>query len=201
MQMQEHFDEFFEVTFMSHSPGWAPNASQWMCCWWHDCSPIMWHIACIRTHIFLKHITIECRLSYSTLPNQEVFSEMEEKYGEVEEMNICDNLGDHLVGNVYVKVSVASFPHNCYSVALFTRMRRKWVFLSPLICLSVLLCSSVTKKMPRRLWLIWTIDGLTDSPSMLSSLRSQTSEKRAVGSMRWGECYAVVSPLKSVGPL
>lgn len=33
---------------------------------------------------------------------------MEEKYGEVEEMNICDNLGDHLVGNVYVKVSVAS---------------------------------------------------------------------------------------------
>lgn len=31
---------------------------------------------------------------------------MEEKYGEVEEMNVCDNLGDHLVGNVYVKVSV-----------------------------------------------------------------------------------------------
>lgn len=44
----------------------------------------------------------------STRPYQEVFSEMEEKYGEVEEMNICDNLGDHLVGNVYVKVSVAS---------------------------------------------------------------------------------------------
>lgn len=33
---------------------------------------------------------------------------MEEKYGEVEEMNICDNLGDHLVGNVYVKVGVES---------------------------------------------------------------------------------------------
>lgn len=31
---------------------------------------------------------------------------MEEKYGEVEEMNVCDNLGDHLVGNVYVKVCV-----------------------------------------------------------------------------------------------
>lgn len=43
---------------------------------------------------------------------------MEEKYGEVEEMNICDNLGDHLVGNVYVKVSVASrsliFPRNVF---------------------------------------------------------------------------------------
>lgn len=37
---------------------------------------------------------------------QEVFTEMEEKYGEVEEMNVCDNLGDHLVGNVYVKVGV-----------------------------------------------------------------------------------------------
>uniref|UniRef100_A0A8C3SKW0 Splicing factor U2AF 26 kDa subunit n=1 Tax=Chelydra serpentina TaxID=8475 RepID=A0A8C3SKW0_CHESE len=34
---------------------------------------------------------------------EEVFTELEEKYGEIEEMNICDNLGDHLVGNVYVK--------------------------------------------------------------------------------------------------
>ncbi|XP_065276428.1 splicing factor U2AF 26 kDa subunit [Emys orbicularis] len=33
----------------------------------------------------------------------EVFTELEEKYGEIEEMNVCDNLGDHLVGNVYVK--------------------------------------------------------------------------------------------------
>merc|ERR1719505_188789 len=29
--------------------------------------------------------------------------ELEDKYGEIEEMNVCDNLGDHLVGNVYVK--------------------------------------------------------------------------------------------------
>ena len=33
----------------------------------------------------------------------QVFWELEEKYGEIEEMNICDNLGDHLVGNVYCK--------------------------------------------------------------------------------------------------
>lgn len=26
------------------------------------------------------------------------------QYGEIEEMNVCDNLGDHLVGNVYIKV-------------------------------------------------------------------------------------------------
>lgn len=37
--------------------------------------------------------------------SQEVFTELQEKYGEIEEMNVCDNLGDHLVGNVYVKVS------------------------------------------------------------------------------------------------
>lgn len=47
-------------------------------------------------------------LLFSLLPSQEVFTEMEEKYGEVEEMNVCDNLGDHLVGNVYVKVGVKS---------------------------------------------------------------------------------------------
>jgi len=34
---------------------------------------------------------------------EEVFNELEEKYGAIEEMNVCDNLGDHLVGNVYVK--------------------------------------------------------------------------------------------------
>ena len=34
---------------------------------------------------------------------EEVFTELEDKYGEIEEMNVCDNLGDHLVGNVYVK--------------------------------------------------------------------------------------------------
>jgi splicing factor U2AF subunit len=34
---------------------------------------------------------------------EEIFVELEEKYGKIEEMNVCDNLGDHLVGNVYVK--------------------------------------------------------------------------------------------------
>ena len=32
-------------------------------------------------------------------------------------MNVCDNLGDHLVGNVYVKVSL-SFTLLCYYSAL-----------------------------------------------------------------------------------
>ncbi|CAB4060833.1 U2AF1 [Lepeophtheirus salmonis] len=34
---------------------------------------------------------------------EDCFVEAEDKYGEVEEMNVCDNLGDHLVGNVYIK--------------------------------------------------------------------------------------------------
>ncbi|KAF0313480.1 Splicing factor U2af subunit [Amphibalanus amphitrite] len=34
---------------------------------------------------------------------EDVFVECETKFGEIEEMNVCDNLGDHLVGNVYVK--------------------------------------------------------------------------------------------------
>jgi len=34
---------------------------------------------------------------------EDVFVELEDKYGEIEEMNVCDNLGDHLVGNVYVR--------------------------------------------------------------------------------------------------
>eukprot|EP01147_Barroeca_monosierra_P006864 gene6864-7578_t len=32
----------------------------------------------------------------------DMFWEMEEKYGDVVDMNVCDNLGDHLVGNVYI---------------------------------------------------------------------------------------------------
>lgn len=34
---------------------------------------------------------------------EELFLEMEHKYGEIEEMNICDNLSEHLAGNTYVK--------------------------------------------------------------------------------------------------
>lgn len=33
---------------------------------------------------------------------EDVFEELD-KYGEIENLNICDNLADHMVGNVYVK--------------------------------------------------------------------------------------------------
>lgn len=40
---------------------------------------------------------------------EDVFVELEDKYGEIEEMNVCDNLGDHLVGNVYIKVRIINY--------------------------------------------------------------------------------------------
>lgn len=33
---------------------------------------------------------------------EDVFEEMA-GFGEVDELNICENLGDHLIGNVYIK--------------------------------------------------------------------------------------------------
>jgi splicing factor U2AF subunit len=33
---------------------------------------------------------------------EDVFEELS-NFGEVEELNVCENLGDHLVGNVYAK--------------------------------------------------------------------------------------------------
>uniref|UniRef100_A0A6B2G0H6 Splicing factor U2AF 26 kDa subunit (Trinotate prediction) n=1 Tax=Myxobolus squamalis TaxID=59785 RepID=A0A6B2G0H6_MYXSQ len=34
---------------------------------------------------------------------EDVYLELWHKYGDIEEMNVCGNLGDHLIGNVYVK--------------------------------------------------------------------------------------------------
>ena len=34
---------------------------------------------------------------------EDVYVEMVDKYGPVEELHICDNLGEHLIGNVYVR--------------------------------------------------------------------------------------------------
>ncbi len=33
---------------------------------------------------------------------EDVFEELS-NFGEIEELNVCENLGDHLIGNVYVK--------------------------------------------------------------------------------------------------
>ena len=40
---------------------------------------------------------------------EDIFLEMEDKYGEVEEMNVCDNLGDHLVSSLYLPLFNLNF--------------------------------------------------------------------------------------------
>ena len=47
---------------------------------------------------FNTHSTISCLL----------------QYGLIEEMNVCDNMGDHLVGNVYIKVGSDWKCHHAY---------------------------------------------------------------------------------------
>lgn len=64
---------------------------------------------------------------------------MEEKYGEVEEMNVCDNLGDHLVGNVYVKVGVRSKSHHGCNAMVFSSDLETVIFLFNSFCLLMVL--------------------------------------------------------------
>ncbi|GBM37826.1 Splicing factor U2af subunit [Araneus ventricosus] len=52
---------------------------------------------------FLNNISEQEVLEHFDNFYEDVFVELEEKYGDIEEMIVCDNLGDHLVGNVYVK--------------------------------------------------------------------------------------------------
>lgn len=71
---------------------------------------------------------------------EDVFVECEDKYGEIEEMNVCDNLGDHLVGNVYIKVGTIYF-HLPYQIICQVRValfRLKENFTSVLIRNSLL---------------------------------------------------------------
>lgn len=82
---------------------------------------------------------------------------MEEKYGEVEEMNVCDNLGDHLVGNVYVKVGLKiTSPHTSALLLTLPCIPASFFFVCFLQHLSLtlpqclVLCSSVMKKTQRR---------------------------------------------------
>lgn len=50
-------------------------------------------------------VSVEAEQQHFDAFFEDVFVECEDRYGPIEEMNICDNLGDHLVGNVYIKVA------------------------------------------------------------------------------------------------
>jgi len=34
---------------------------------------------------------------------EELFTEINDKYGRIDELNVCDNIGEHMIGNVYIK--------------------------------------------------------------------------------------------------
>ncbi|CAH1732394.1 unnamed protein product [Aphis gossypii] len=52
---------------------------------------------------------------------EDVFIECEDKYGEIEEMNVCVNLGDHLAGNVYIK-----FCQEEHAEAAVNDLNKRW---------------------------------------------------------------------------
>lgn len=54
------------------------------------------------SHLVANYSEVELQEHFDNF-FEDVFVELEDKYGEIEEMNVCDNLGDHLVGNVYIK--------------------------------------------------------------------------------------------------
>ena len=55
------------------------------------------------THITGNTLTEEQLQLHFELFFEDVFTELAVNYGEVEEMYVCDNVGDHLIGNVYVR--------------------------------------------------------------------------------------------------
>lgn len=57
------------------------------------------HFACLVSDELLDEAADHFEAFFS-----EVFEELY-KYGEVEDMVVCDNIGDHIIGNVYVKYS------------------------------------------------------------------------------------------------
>ena len=54
---------------------------------------------------FFEDVFVECEDKYGQVWSEKSKSLNSFKFllSKVEEMNVCDNLGDHLVGNVYVK--------------------------------------------------------------------------------------------------
>ncbi|GBM37824.1 Splicing factor U2af subunit [Araneus ventricosus] len=69
---------------------------------------------------FLNNISEQEVLEHFDNFYEDVFVELEEKYGDIEEMIVCDNLGDHLVGNVYVKFMVFSNFHDGFVLVFIT---------------------------------------------------------------------------------
>ncbi|KAJ4440334.1 hypothetical protein ANN_08473 [Periplaneta americana] len=81
-EMQEHYDNFFEDVFV-------------------ECEDKFYSV------VIFYNDEVRSEDSPKDYPTFAFWlgktSEKPNQYGEIEEMNVCDNLGDHLVGNVYIK--------------------------------------------------------------------------------------------------
>ncbi|KAM3722214.1 Splicing factor U2AFsubunit [Dirofilaria immitis] len=60
---------------------------------------------------------------------REVYLEINEEYGEIEEMNVCDNAGEHMLGNVYVK-----FLHESNASNAVIALNNRWFDGKPIHC-------------------------------------------------------------------
>uniref|UniRef100_A0A0N5AXY7 Splicing factor U2AF 26 kDa subunit n=1 Tax=Syphacia muris TaxID=451379 RepID=A0A0N5AXY7_9BILA len=59
----------------------------------------------------------------------EVFSEIDEQYGRIEEMIVSDNIGEHMIGNVYIKFSNESDAQNAVK-----HLNNRWFDGRPIHC-------------------------------------------------------------------
>lgn len=60
---------------------------------------------------------------------REVYLEIDAEYGEIEEMNVCDNAGEHMLGNVYVK-----FRHESSASHAVEALNNRWFDGEPIHC-------------------------------------------------------------------
>lgn len=58
---------------------------------------------------------------------EDIFTELSLRYGPVEELNVCDNIGDHLIGNLYVR-----FPDEETAGRAVADLNRRWYAGRPL---------------------------------------------------------------------
>ena len=63
-------------------------------------------VTIINCYYFNEILVSALVITVSCYPPLHPVSLLPSQYGSIEEMNVCDNLGDHLVGNVYIKARV-----------------------------------------------------------------------------------------------
>uniref|UniRef100_A0A1I7ZD16 C3H1-type domain-containing protein n=1 Tax=Steinernema glaseri TaxID=37863 RepID=A0A1I7ZD16_9BILA len=77
--------------------------------------------------------TSYCNIEFECSPEEfeaffyEVFTEIERKYGRVEELKVCENIAEHLIGNVYIKFDSCSVARRAVD-----DLNRRWFARQPI---------------------------------------------------------------------